>query len=45
MRGLRVEFDVTGSFFVRPLLELLNTPESIIDWCASYLTVLFFGIA
>lgn len=36
---------VTGSFIVRPLLELLNTPESILDWCTSYLTVLFIGIA
>ncbi|MCI7796052.1 MAG: MATE family efflux transporter [Lachnospiraceae bacterium] len=36
---------ITGSFIVRPLLELLNTPESILDWCTSYLTVLFLGIA
>ena len=36
---------ITGSLFVRPLLELLNTPDSIIDWCTSYLTVLFYGIA
>ena len=36
---------ITGSFIVRPLLELLNTPESILDWCTSYLTVLFIGIA
>lgn len=28
---------------VRPLLNLLNTPESIIDWCASYLMILFIG--
>lgn len=35
----------TGSFIVRPLLELLHTPASIIDWCTSYLTVMFVGIA
>ena len=32
-----------GVFVTRPLLELLNTPESIIDWCASYLYILFIG--
>ena len=36
---------IVGSLVVRPLLELLHTPASIIDWCASYLTVLFYGIA
>ena len=30
---------------IRPLLHLLNTPESIIEWCDSYLTILFIGIA
>ena len=34
---------VAGVFVTRPLLELLNTPESIIDWCASYLYILFIG--
>lgn len=28
-----------------PLLRLLNTPESIIGWCNSYLIILFMGIA
>lgn len=28
---------------VRPLLELLNTPDSIIDWCYSYLMIMFLG--
>ena len=28
---------IIGSLVTRPLLELLNTPDSIIDWCASYL--------
>lgn len=36
---------IVGSILVRPLLEMLNTPESIIDWCDSYLTVLMLGIA
>ena len=34
---------VFGLIFVRPILELLNTPESIIDWCDSYLTILMIG--
>lgn len=29
---------------VRPLLVLLKTPESIIDWCSSYLLIMFLGI-
>jgi putative MATE family efflux protein len=29
----------------RPMLELLNTPSSIIDWCASYLIIMFLGSA
>lgn len=28
---------------VRPLLELLNTPDSIIEWCYSYLMIMFLG--
>lgn len=28
---------------VRPLLKLLNTPDSIIDWCYSYLMIMFLG--
>ena len=32
-----------GAFVTRPLLELLRTPESIIDWCAFYLYILFIG--
>ena len=34
---------VSGVLVTRPLLILLNTPESIIDWCASYLYILFIG--
>lgn len=29
----------------KPLLRLLNTPDSIIDWCNSYLIILFVGVA
>lgn len=35
---------IFGSMAIRPLLELLNTPASIIDWCASYLMILLIGI-
>jgi len=31
--------------FIRPVLEMLNTPASIIDWCDSYLKILMYGIA
>lgn len=34
---------MTAPFLVRPILEILNTPDSIIDWCASYLIILFLG--
>ena len=34
---------VFGSLATRPLLQLLNTPDTIIDWCASYLYILFIG--
>lgn len=30
---------------IRPSLELLKTPDSLIDWCTSYLRILFVGIA
>ena len=33
-----------GAVSIRPLLELLGTPESIIDWCTSYLMILVMGI-
>lgn len=36
---------VLGPLLSRPLLELLNTPDSIIDWCAGYLNIFFLGIA
>lgn len=36
---------VLAPLITRPLLEYLNTPDSIIDWCSSYLDILFIGIA
>lgn len=30
---------------LRPLLELLNTPESTVDWCVDYLFISLIGIA
>ena len=35
---------IVGPLISRPLLELLGTPDSIIDWCADYLNIYFFGI-
>lgn len=34
---------VVSVILVRPLLVLLDTPASIIDWCTSYLLILFLG--
>lgn len=36
---------VLGAATIRPVLRLLNTPESILDWCHSYLFILLMGIA
>ena len=30
--------------FIRPILMMLNTPESILDWCADYLIISLIGI-
>ena len=30
---------------IRPLLEILNTPDSILDWCEDYLKISLWGIA
>ena len=35
---------VVGPIITRPLLNLLDTPASIIDWCTDYLNIYFFGI-
>ena len=34
-----------GAPLIRPFLEVLNTPESIIDWCTDYLLISLFGMA
>lgn len=34
---------VVSMILVRPLLELLGTPDTIIDWCTSYLLILCVG--
>ncbi len=34
-----------GPLVTKPLLRFLDTPATIIEWCASYLTILFVGIA
>lgn len=36
---------IIGPLLTRPLLVLLNTPDSIIDWCSSYLIIYFLGIS
>lgn len=36
---------IIGPIITRPLLTLLNTPNSIIDWCTDYLIIYFVGIA
>ena len=34
---------VIGPMISRPMLELLDTPASIIDWCTDYLNIFFIG--
>jgi len=36
---------VIGPLTSKPLLVLLNTPSSILDWCADYLNIFFLGSA
>jgi len=36
---------VVGPLITRPMLELLDTPVSIIEWCADYLNIFFWGVA
>ncbi len=36
---------VVGPLISRPLLSLLNTPESIINWSTDYLNIFFIGCA
>ena len=36
---------IIGPIITMPLLTLLDTPASIIEWCANYLNIYFLGIA
>lgn len=36
---------ILGSLAIRPLLVMLDTPDTLIDWCTSYLMILLLGIA
>lgn len=36
---------IIGPLLTMPLLQLLNTPESIIYWCRDYLVIFFVGAA
>ena len=35
---------IVGPIITQPLLNLLDTPASIIDWCTDYLNIYFLGI-
>ena len=35
---------IIGPLVTMPLLTLLGTPDSIINWCADYLNIYFYGI-
>ena len=35
---------IIGPLLSRPLLELLGTPDSILQWCTDYLNIFFLGI-
>ena len=35
---------IFGPMITRPMLNLLDTPASIIDWCEDYLNIYFYGI-
>ncbi len=44
LTGIAVAIIMSLSWVVvRPLLNLLKTPESIMGWCTSYLLIMFFG--
>lgn len=40
-----VSLMVLVPFITMPILKALNTPSSIIDWCDTYLRIIFFGIS
>ncbi len=35
---------IIGPLITRPMLEMLDTPDSIMDWCVDYLNIYFLGI-
>lgn len=35
---------VFGPMITRPMLHLLDTPDSILQWCVEYLNIFFYGI-
>ena len=35
---------IFGPIITRPMLNMLDTPASIIDWCEQYLNIYFYGI-
>ena len=35
---------VVGPLITRPMLHMLDTPASVMDWCSEYLTIYFLGI-
>ena len=35
---------IVGPLVTRPLLVMLGTPDSILDWCTQYLKIYFYGI-
>ena len=35
---------IIGPLITRPMLIMLKTPDSILDWCAQYLNIYFIGI-
>ena len=35
---------ILGPLITRPFLVLLGTPDSILEWCAGYLNIMFLGI-
>ena len=36
---------LVGSLLTWPLLRFLDTPETVIQWCADYLMIFFLGCA
>lgn len=43
LTAVSVVFTIAAPPFVRPLLRLLNTPETILEWCAQYTVIFIYG--